>query len=127
MEDFIEKVKIMFRDFNLKDDEYVVMQYKTDLGVENIIDMHKQLYKTFGDKLITIPEGIEIDKFSKEHLIQIRDTLDNIIGAVQEQEIKEMMSVFAGIGENFVDTEPVDEKNIQDDAVIEQAPAEDEE
>lgn len=123
MKDFVEKVKIMFRDLNLKDDEYVVMQYKTDVGIENITNMHKQLYETFGDKLITIPEGIEIDKFSKEHLIQIRDTLDNIIGAVQEQEIKEMMDAFADVGRNFVETEPVNEEDIQDDVVIEQAPA----
>lgn len=127
MEDFVEKVKIMFRDLNLKDDEYVVMQYKTDVGIENITNMHKRLYETFGDKLITIPEGIEIDKFSKEHLIQIRDVINNVIGAVEEQEMQNVMDMFAGVGENLVETEPINEEDIQNDAVIEQAPAEDEE
>ena len=125
MTDFVEKVKIMFRDLNLKDDEYVVMQYKTDIDIENITNMHKQLYETFGDKLITIPEGIEIDKFSKEHLIQIRDVINNVIGAIEEQEMQNAMDILAGAGENFVETEPVNEEDIQDDAVIEQAPAED--
>lgn len=119
MEDFVEKVKIMFRDLNLKDDEYVVMQYKTDIDIESITNMHKQLYETFGDKLITIPEGIEIDKFSKEHLIQIRNTLDNIIGVVQEQEMQNVMDMFAGVGENFIETELINEENIQDNVAVE--------
>ena len=82
MNDVIEKFKFMFRDPNLSDDSIFVMQYK--LGVPNAIiqKVHDQVYEALDGRVITIPDVFEINAYSREQLIRMRDMIQHEIDAL---------------------------------------------
>ena len=86
MNDVIEKFKFMFRDPNLSDDSIFVMQYK--LGVPNatIKKIHDQVYEALDGRVITIPDVFEINAYSRDQLIKLRDMIQHEIDALPAQD-----------------------------------------
>ena len=79
MNNVIEDFKFMFRDPNLGDDSIFVMQYK--LGVPNAIiqKIHDQVYEALDGRVITIPDVFEINAYSRDQLIKLRDMIQHEI------------------------------------------------
>ena len=82
MNNAFEKFKFMFRDPNLDDDSIFVMQYKLGVPNEIIKRVHDQVYEALDGRVITIPDVFEINAYSRDQLIKIRDMIQNEIDAL---------------------------------------------
>ena len=82
MNNVIEDFKFMFRDPNLGDDSIFVVQYQLGTPKETIQRIHNQVYEALDGRVITIPNVFEINAYSRDQLIQMRDMIQREIDAL---------------------------------------------
>lgn len=79
MNNVIEDFKFMFRDPNLDNDSIFVMQYKLGVPSAIIQKVHDQVYEALDGRVITIPDVFEINAYSRDQLIKLRDMIQHEI------------------------------------------------